>query len=363
VSGYPSVSETNSATHVRVYLPTYRRPDLLPRALKSLLTQTFTGWQCEVHNDDPADSFPARLIETIGDRRIQLRQHQRNIGANATFNLIYRPVAEDFYTLLEDDNWWEPAFLETMIGELRRRPDVVMAWCNQKIWEELSDGTWRDTGRLVSAVHGAVPQLMEFGRFRQMVGALHSNGAMLIRSRPAESYEVPLGWPFALVEPFRERMMRHPLLFVPTPLAAYCMTRSTARAESRADWLTAQTVLAATFLKHCRYGAVEFAAFFVAARRMRPPLTTAMILAALMERQNRRLLRHSRPIDWLVLFRGLVRRPRVFWAVLQSQRRRSAWWSLLDQYSAARFEELGSHSGAVPFVPDPEPCDLHQRQR
>jgi glycosyltransferase involved in cell wall biosynthesis len=338
-----------------VFLPTYRRPKLLPRALDSLLAQTFEEWQCEVHNDDPADTFPGKLIESIGDRRIRLHQHQRNIGANATFNLIYCPVAQEFYSLLEDDNWWDPEFLDTMVAELRRRPEVIMAWCNQKIWEELPDGTWRDTGRLVTpANESAPPEPVWFGQFRQMAGALHSNGAMLMRSVRGESYEVPIDWPFAAVEPFRERMVRHPLLFVPKPLAVYSRTRDTARAESMADWLTAQTVLAATFLKHCRYSDIDLAAFFVAARRLRPPLTTAMILAAAMEPQNRGMLRHSRPIDWFVLLRGLARRPHVLYAVLQSRRRHTDWWNLLDQYTAARFEELGSQSGRLmsPIVPD-----------
>lgn len=42
----------------RVYLCTYRRNNLLSRALNSLLAQTFKDWVCELHNDDPEDSFP-----------------------------------------------------------------------------------------------------------------------------------------------------------------------------------------------------------------------------------------------------------------------------------------------------------------
>lgn len=358
--GFASVLGPDSRARVRVFLPTYRRPKLLPRALDSLLAQTFTAWECEVHNDDPNDAFPGRLIDSIGDRRIRLHQHRRNMGANATFNLIYRPVAEDFYSLLEDDNWWEPQFLETMVGELRRRPDVLMAWCNQKIWQELPDGTWRDTGRFVHpAPESAAPESLEFGGFQQMFGALHSNGAMLMRSRPGESYEVPVDWPFAAIEPFRERMMPHPLLFVAKPLAVYCQTRETARSEGRADWLTAQTVLGATFLKHCRYGRADLAAFFAAARRLTPPLTTPLILAAAMQPHGRRLFRHSRPVDWFVLLRGIVRRPQVLWAVLQSRRRHPDWWNLLDRHTAARFEErsarLGKATSAV--VHDRENAD------
>jgi hypothetical protein len=325
---------------VRVFVPTYRRHALLPRALQSLLAQTFEEWICEVHNDDPLDPFPAELVKALGDKRITLHDHERNIGASATFNLFYRPTAEPFYCLLEDDNWWEPEFLEVMVAEMQSRPQATMAWCNQKVWEELPDHSWRDTGLLVNvAEQPCRPRLVEFGGFRQMAGALHGNGAMLMRSRPAESYELPLDWPFALVEPFRERMMRHPLLYVPKPLAVFCRTRQTARAESRAEWAVAQTLLAATFLKHCHYSDAHVSEWFAQARRMRPPLTTTMMLAALIEPSCRPLLRHSRPSDWLLLFRGLVRRPNLFWQVIRSRRRHPDWWSLLDRFSAARFAE------------------------
>jgi glycosyltransferase involved in cell wall biosynthesis len=334
------VSSSDRRPLVRVFIPTYRRPALLPRALQSLLAQSLGDWICEVHNDDPNDAFPATLVRSLGDSRIELHQHQRNIGANATFNLIYRPTAEEFYSLLEDDNWWEPEFLETMVGELRCRPDVAMAWCNQKIWEELPDGTWRDTGRLTNVPQQpAIPQLVEFGQFRQMIGALHSNGAMMMRSRPGASFEVPADLPFAGAESFRERMIRHPLLFVPAPLAVFCQTQQTTRSESLAGWATIQTILAATFLKHCGYSKEGFARLFAEARRMRPPPTTAMILAAMTDRDCLRLIRHSRPSDWVVLLRGLVRRPHVFWQVMNSRTDHPDWWSFLDRHSAIRFEE------------------------
>src|SRR5262245_17316131 len=113
---------------VRVFVPTYRRPSLLPRALDSLRAQTFADWTCEVHNDDPGDRFPAELVRVLRDPRIELRCHERMLGAVATFNLLYRPTAEPFSSLLEDDNWWEADFLDTMVREMRARPDVTVAW-------------------------------------------------------------------------------------------------------------------------------------------------------------------------------------------------------------------------------------------
>jgi hypothetical protein len=70
----------NSLATVRVFVPTYRRPLLLPRPLESLRAQTFTDWVCEVRTDDPNDSFPGKLIQRLGDPRIELRNHERTVG-------------------------------------------------------------------------------------------------------------------------------------------------------------------------------------------------------------------------------------------------------------------------------------------
>jgi glycosyltransferase involved in cell wall biosynthesis len=99
----------------RIFLTTYRRHATLPRAIDSLLKQTVTDWICEVHNDDPSDPFPRQLVEEIGDPRIKIVDHAKNFGATYTFNLPFQPVQEEFVSILEDDNWWEPDFLEVMI--------------------------------------------------------------------------------------------------------------------------------------------------------------------------------------------------------------------------------------------------------
>lgn len=90
---------------VRVYLLTYRRGHLLPRALTSLRAQTFVDWVCELHNDDPTDEFPSKLVAETADPRIHYVPHESNLGPNRTFNLVFQPCAETYVCLLEDDNW------------------------------------------------------------------------------------------------------------------------------------------------------------------------------------------------------------------------------------------------------------------
>ena len=109
---------------VRIHLLTYKRPNLLRRAVDSLLAQTLQDWTCELHNDAPDDPFPGELCRTINDRRIQYVPHQRNLGPTASFNLLFKNAAEPYLSLLEDDNWWEPDFLQEMVSTLDGLPNV-----------------------------------------------------------------------------------------------------------------------------------------------------------------------------------------------------------------------------------------------
>ena len=232
-----------------------------------------------------------------------------------------------------------------MISAMDSHPNVTMAWCNQRVWEELGDGSWRDTGHLVNPPEQTGPRLAHFGDPIQIMGARYGQGAMLMRSRSGETYPTPADWPLAAIEPLRERMMLHPLLYVPEPLALFAKTRQSARSESRAEWAIIQTMLAATFFKHSHYSDARISAIFSDARAKQPPITNMFLFAALIEPTCRDLLRHSNVGDWLLLLRGLLRRPNVLWEVLRSRRRHAEWWRLLDQYTAARFGELRSQTG------------------
>jgi glycosyltransferase involved in cell wall biosynthesis len=323
---------------IRVFVPTYRRNAVLPRAISSLRMQTFTNWVCEIHNDDPSDSFPAQLVKHLADSRIELHQHEKNLGAVVTFNLFYRPITESFFAVLEDDNWWEPKFLATMLRKLTAHPDSTLAWCNQKVWEELPDGSWRNTGQLVNRPEKSEERLVEFGNVRQIMAGMHGHGAALFRSHADRAYQTPVDWPLDAIEPLRERMTPHPLLYVSEPLAIIGATLQTARPENRAEWAIVQTMLAATFLKHARYGDSRLADFFASARARRR--SSPLIFAGLVEPSCRNLLRFSRARDWLLLLRIVIRRPFVLWGVLRSRRRHKDWWQLVEQHTVARFEEL-----------------------
>ncbi|HEY1796210.1 MAG TPA: glycosyltransferase family A protein [Stellaceae bacterium] len=334
---------------IRVFVPTFRRPALLARALESLRRQTFTEWVAEIHNDDPDDRRPQEIAAALDDRRIEFHQHAANLGAVAVFNLIYRPVRERYFAILEDDNWWEPRFLEVMLAEMERHPHVTLAWCNQRIAEELPDGSWRVTdefARPLTPEAAPEPDLVDFGDLRQAIGAHHGNGAMVMRVVDDASYETPGDWPFGGIEHWRERMIGHPLLYVQEPLAVFSRTLETARTEGRREWAKAQVLLAASFVKHSAFDAARLAALLADARASRPPATTPLLIAGLIEPRCRRLLLQSRWRDWLLLLRGACRRPAILWHMLRCRRRHPDWWRGLDRHTEARFAQVRSGAPA-----------------
>jgi len=335
-----STNAPAKAALVRVFVPTWRRARLLPRALASLQAQTCRDWVCELHNDDPADPEPGRIAAALGDPRITVINHARNLGGTAAFNQFFRATAEPFYAMLEDDNWWEPEFLAALLAAAAAQPSVTVFWANMRLWEELAGGAFRDTGRLVWPA-GDAPRLMPWGQPAQIGGALHSHGAALFRSRPGDDFSTP-AVPIAVTEPFRERRLPHPLVLVPRPLANFSLTLETARSRDPAEWAETQAMLAATFFLDCPWDEARRAQVWADARAQHPTGTTNLILAALAHPGCRGLLRHARWGDWWVALRGFGRRPGLYFRVRRSRRAHADWWDYLVRHTAARWREARS---------------------
>jgi Glycosyl transferase family 2 len=323
-----------STARIKVYIPTYRRSQLLPRALASLLAQTHRDWVAEVHNDAPDDPEPAALIARLGEHRITCVTHLKNLGAVAAFNLFYAPGPEPCMALLEDDNAWEPEFLTRMLAALENCPEAVLAWCNQSIDAEYPGGLIRPTGRTARAwPDKTAPRLHFFGDISQAFGALHANGAMLLRRPLAPGYPTPTTINLTGVEPYRERLFPGPLLYVPEPLARFTLTQTSARSRQQDGWPLLQTALIATFARAA--GPSRDTELWAHARRSTPSMAGSLIMAGLADSACRRLLRQARPAEWIHWCLGVARHPHL--AIASLRCRHAPWWHDLVSATANRF--------------------------
>jgi hypothetical protein len=302
-------------TTVRVYLCTYRRNHLLPRAVDSLLTQTLRDWVCELHNDDPADPFPGELVRRVADPRITLVNHEVNYGPTRSFNGFFKPSRETYFSILEDDNWWEPEFLRTMVSIMDAHPEILLGWANMRRWIEQADGNWTDTGSDIwDHPHDSGPELFywpqpehwrstgpgtsQTGRWAEVLGAFHSQGAMLARS--GEYIPVPADINSAAMEFFRERTFRFPILFVRQRLANFAVTITSSRPQLRASWTQTLALLAGSFAEVVPMKPQTMDQLWRRAWGCgKTKSTAALIMAGFAFPGARKLLRHARLRDWL----------------------------------------------------------------
>ncbi|WP_296756542.1 glycosyltransferase family 2 protein [Thioalkalivibrio sp.] len=119
-----------SNPRVSVVIPTYRRPELLQRAVRSVLAQTFSSLEVVIVDDNgsgrPQQTRTQRLLtETFDDPRIRyIINHGEGGGSGARNTGIHHATAP-YIAFLDDDEDWEPEKLEMQVALLdSAAPDV-----------------------------------------------------------------------------------------------------------------------------------------------------------------------------------------------------------------------------------------------
>ena len=107
---------------VTTLIPTFRRPDLLRRAIESALNQTFRDLRVCVYDNASGDATAnvvRRLCET--DSRVTYFCHPTNIGALANFQYALAGVKTKYFSFLSDDDYLLPSFYERAVRQLDSR--------------------------------------------------------------------------------------------------------------------------------------------------------------------------------------------------------------------------------------------------
>jgi hypothetical protein len=106
---------------VSVVIPLYNKERHIARAIRSVLRQTWSGFEVIVVDDGSTDASPS-VVEAIQDPRIHLIR-QANAGVSAARN---RGIAESragLIAFLDADDEWLPGHLETIERLSQKYPD------------------------------------------------------------------------------------------------------------------------------------------------------------------------------------------------------------------------------------------------
>src|SRR5690606_23125546 len=97
-----------------VIMPVYNKAPHLRRSIKSVLAQSYTGFELIIINDASTDSS-YDVLTSFNDPRIRLFNRDRpGPGGYAARNLGIEASSFEWISFLDADDEWEPDYLESV---------------------------------------------------------------------------------------------------------------------------------------------------------------------------------------------------------------------------------------------------------
>lgn len=169
--------DTGTAPAVSVLMATYGRAALLPRAVASVMAQTWSDFELIVVDDASPDETPAVLARLAEPRLMALRQ-ATNMGAAAARNSAAAHARGRLLVILDDDDRVEPEFLAVVVEAFRTAGSSVgFGWTWKRRVELTADGE-REVGVMTFDYHSPAPMP---GRAIYRGGNSGSNGLVIRR--------------------------------------------------------------------------------------------------------------------------------------------------------------------------------------
>ena len=108
---------------ISVIVPTRLRNHLLPRAVRSLLAQTWEDFEVLVVDDNPVEarvSTDTSLASLLQHPKIRVLTHEHPRNAAAARNVGLRAARGEWISYLDDDDAYQPAKLERQLLQARK---------------------------------------------------------------------------------------------------------------------------------------------------------------------------------------------------------------------------------------------------
>jgi glycosyltransferase involved in cell wall biosynthesis len=109
------MAEINNLPLVTAVIPTYRRPELVLRAVNCALGQTYRNMEVVVVVDGP-DAEVEAVLASVADERLRVVVNEVNSGQALCRNLGVRHAKGEWIAFLDDDDFWLPEKTEKQMA-------------------------------------------------------------------------------------------------------------------------------------------------------------------------------------------------------------------------------------------------------
>ena len=129
--------ENGYTPSVSVVVTVFNRVRFLRDALQSILEQTFRSFEIIV-TDDANNSEIRSICRSFREREIRYRFNSSPLGVARNLCAAIPETRGRYIAILNDDDIWEPEFLELLVPPLENSPERVLSFSDH--WIMLEDG-------------------------------------------------------------------------------------------------------------------------------------------------------------------------------------------------------------------------------
>lgn len=189
-----------------IVVPTFNRRELLPTAVESVVTQTWTEWELIVVDDGSTDDTAALFRQRFTDPRIHYF-HQPNRGKSQARNRGLELAKGDYICFLDSDDYFRNDHLERLSSAIRAHHFPVAVFRTGMETRTL------DNHLLRTASHYTPAQGTPIAFFaRHMVGT----PTLCLHRHIAKEFRFDPRFPYVQDTQFLFRVLRkHPIIQVP----------------------------------------------------------------------------------------------------------------------------------------------------
>lgn len=109
---------------VSVIIPVFNRQDVLPRAVGSVLSQTYSDYELIVVDDGSTKPIAKSVEAALERSNVRLARHETNRGAAAARNTGVNTAQGHYVAFLDSDDTWHAEKLARQIAFMQAAPDV-----------------------------------------------------------------------------------------------------------------------------------------------------------------------------------------------------------------------------------------------
>ncbi len=119
---------------ITTIIPTFRRPDILGRAIESVLAQSYGNLKIAVYDNASGDETEAVVRDYMRrDARVMYRANPTNLGPVRNMIQGVSAVETPYYSLLNDDDFLLPGFYEGAVRKLSANTAAMFACTKTKV--------------------------------------------------------------------------------------------------------------------------------------------------------------------------------------------------------------------------------------